>query len=116
MAKMVDTSVHKRLMEARLKDPEFRSEYEQSRREIELIDRVIHQLDELREEKGLSKADLARLVDRNPSSIRRLFTQQSNPELALIAALTVALGGELKIVVPSKKQPTKSRERALATA
>jgi ribosome-binding protein aMBF1 (putative translation factor) len=115
MTKRLDTSAHKRLMAARMEDAEFRAEYEQSRREIALIDSVIHQLDDLREQAGLSKADLARMVGRNPSSIRRLFTQQSNPELALVAALTAALGGELKVVAP-KQSAKKKRERELALA
>lgn len=101
MAKL-DTSAHSRLSAALMDDPEYRAEYEQSRREIETIDRVIHQLDDLREQAGLSKADIARMVSRNPSSIRRLFTQQSNPELALVVAIASALGAEIEIVAPKK--------------
>lgn len=113
MAK-VDTSAHSRLSAALMDDQEYRTEYQQSRREIETIDRVIHQLDDLREQAGLSKAELARMVNRNASSIRRLFTQQSNPELSLIVAIASALGAELEIVSP--KKTTKRRKRQLTAA
>jgi ribosome-binding protein aMBF1 (putative translation factor) len=109
--KAIDTSFHERMMNARLKDPVFRERYERSRREIDLIDSVIHQLDHLREEAGLSKAELARMIGRNPSSIRRLFTQRSNPELALVASIAAELGAELKVVPPRR---TKRREPASA--
>ena len=47
----------------------------------------------------MSKAELARRVDRNASSVRRLFTaSQVRPELPLIAALADALGAELRVV------------------
>jgi len=115
MTKMLDTGVHQRLVAAQLKDPEFRDEYEAARREMEIIDSVIQQLDELREQAGLSKADLARIVGRNASSIRRLFTAQSNPELALVAAIAVGLGADIKVQAP-KKRPARARRGELATA
>ena len=118
MAKSLDASAHSRLSAALMEDEEYREEYEQSRREIETIDRVIHQLDALREEAGLSKADLARAVNRNPSSIRRLFTQRSNPEFALVVAIASALGADLKVVAAKrsapKKAPAKKRELVAA--
>jgi DNA-binding phage protein len=115
MAKL-DTSAHSRLGAALMDDPEYRAEYEQSRLEIETIDRVIHQLDDLREQAGLSKAELARMVSRNPSSIRRLFTQQSNPELALVVAIASALGAEIEIVAPKKPKASRAKKRKLVAA
>ena len=80
-------------------DPEFRAVYERSSREIEQTDRVIRALDELRLDAGMSKAELARRIDRNASSIRRLFTASSaRPELPLVAAIADALGAEVKVV------------------
>lgn len=114
MAKL-DTSAHRRLSAALIADADYQAEYEQARREIETIDRVIHQLDQLRESAGLSKAELARMVSRNPSSIRRLFTQQSNPELALVVAIASALGAKIEIVPPKKtKKHAKKRELVAA--
>jgi transcriptional regulator with XRE-family HTH domain len=59
----------------------------------------LRELDALRVDLGMSKAELARRVDRNASSVRRLFTaRQARPELPLVAALADALGAELRIV------------------
>lgn len=97
--KTLDTSLHQRRRMQRLRDPEFRAVYEQARQEIEQTDHVIRALDALRDDLGISKAELARRVNRNPSSIRRLFTsEQARPELTLIAAIATALGAEVRLV------------------
>lgn len=98
MPKRLDTSFHKRMIAARMDDPEFRTEYERARREIDQVDSVIRQLDQLREAAGLSKAELARHIGRDPSSIRRLFTAESNPELLLVASIAEDLGAEVRVV------------------
>jgi ribosome-binding protein aMBF1 (putative translation factor) len=56
----------------RLADPGFRALYEQKRAEIDLIDTILSHIETRREELGLSKADLARLVGARPESVRRL--------------------------------------------
>lgn len=96
--KRVDTSYHRRRLAARLKDPEFRAEHERARAEIAQVDAIMRTLDHLREEAGLSKADLARQIGKDPASVRRLFTAQVNPELKTIAALAEALDAEVQIV------------------
>jgi ribosome-binding protein aMBF1 (putative translation factor) len=96
---------HERRKAERMRDPEFRSEYERARSEIDLIDSVVRSLDELREHKGTSKTDLARRIGRNPSSIRRLFTAQSNPELRLVVQIANDLDADI-VVVPREKAPT----------
>ena len=98
MPKRVDTSYHKRMLASRMEDPEFRAEYERARREIDQVDSVVRQLDELREAAGLSKAELARRIGRDPSSIRRLFTAQANPELLLVASIAEDLDAEVRVV------------------
>lgn len=108
--KLVDTTYHKRRLAERLKDPEFRAEYERARAEIAQIDSVMRTLDHLREEAGFSKAELAREIGKDPASIRRLFTAQVNPELKTIAALAQALDAEVQ-VVPRKKTASKGRVR-----
>lgn len=97
----VDTSYRQRRLEQRLDDPEFRDAYQQASNEIAQVDAVIRMLDELRVEAGKSKAQLAREIDKNPASIRRLFTSEVNPELKTIAALAGALGAEIVV----KKRP-----------
>jgi ribosome-binding protein aMBF1 (putative translation factor) len=96
--KRSDTSYHKRMLASRMENPEFRAEYARARREIDQVDSVVRQLDELREAAGLSKAELARRIGRDPSSIRRLFTAQANPELLLVASIAEDLGAEVRIV------------------
>ncbi len=113
--KLVDTSYHRRRLAARLKDPEFRAEYERARAEIAQIDAIMRTLDHLREEAGFSKADLARQIGKDPASVRRLFTAQVNPELKTIAALAQALDAEVQIV-PRSKGSSKAQERRQAAA
>jgi len=100
----LDTSYHERRREAGLKDPTFRREYELARAQIDQVDAVIRQLDELRAESGMSKAELARIVGKNPAALRRLFSAEVNPELKTVAALAVALGAEIRIVPRSRHQ------------
>jgi transcriptional regulator with XRE-family HTH domain len=96
---MLDVSVHERRRDRRMHDPQYRAAYERAARGLAQTDAVIRQLDALRVDLGISKAELARRVNRNASSVRRLFTaSQVRPELSLIAALADALGAELRLV------------------
>lgn len=95
----LDTSYHDRRLARRLKeDPQFKEEFEQQRRQIAQIDAVVRQLDELRKEAGMSKAELARAIDKEPSSIRRFFTAPVNPELKTVAAVADVLGAHVEVV------------------
>lgn len=99
MAKRLDTSRHDSRLARRLEeDPEFRTEFERQRRQIAQIDAVVRQLDALREDAGMSKAELARAIGREPSSIRRLFTAEVNPELRTVAAIADALDASIEVV------------------
>ena len=96
---MMDVSFHERRHAARMADATYRAAYERAAREIAQTDAVIRELDALRMDLGMSKAELARRVNRNASSVRRLFTaSQVRPELPLIAAIADALGADLRIV------------------
>lgn len=113
----LDTSLHKRLHAEDMKDPEYRDAYLSAANEIAQTDSVIHWLDARRVDLGMSKADLARRINRNESSIRRLFTaQRARPELPLIAAIAEALGAELKVVVKTKRRPTRQPPARRRTA
>jgi ribosome-binding protein aMBF1 (putative translation factor) len=95
----LNTTHHDRRLARRLKeDAEFRAEFERQRREIAQIDSVVRQLDDLREEAGMSKAELARAIGKAPSSIRRFFTADVNPELKTVAAVADVLGAEVTVV------------------
>jgi ribosome-binding protein aMBF1 (putative translation factor) len=97
-----DTSYHDRRLARRLDDPAFRAEYERQRREIDAIDAIVHELDALREQAGMSKADLARAIDKNPASVRRLLTAPVNPELRTIVAMAEALDADV-VLVPRRR-------------
>lgn len=95
----LDTGAHDRRREERLRDSAFRAPYDRAAREVGQIDRVIRALDALRIDQKMSKAELARRISRNESSIRRLFTShQTRPEFPLLAAIAEVLGAQLAVV------------------
>jgi ribosome-binding protein aMBF1 (putative translation factor) len=110
----IDTTYRKRRLAERLRDPEFKAEYLQAQRSIAQVDSVMRSLDKLREDAGMSKAELAREIDKNPASIRRLFTSEVNPELKTIAAMAAALGAEIVIKPRKRKQRASTRRRQRA--
>ncbi|MDX6649641.1 MAG: hypothetical protein QOJ97_1592 [Solirubrobacteraceae bacterium] len=105
-----DTSYHDRRLARRLsEDPEFREEFERQQRSISSIDAIVNKLDELRVAMNVSKAELARMIGKNPASIRRLLTASGNPELGTVVAMADALGAEVKIVSRPRKQSSARR-------
>jgi len=106
---MQDASFHDRFLAEQLADPEFRTEFERERREIETVDAIVGALDGLRDERGLSKAALARQIGKNPASVRRTLTAPGNPELRTIIAMADALGAEIKVV---RRRAQTSRQAA----
>ncbi|MHB1527486.1 MAG: helix-turn-helix domain-containing transcriptional regulator [Candidatus Dormibacteria bacterium] len=98
----MESSYHERRRAERMRDPEFRAEYEQARAEIAQVDSIMRRLDLLRVASGQSKAALARGAGMNPATVRRLFTAEVNPELKTVAALASALGARLEVVVPTE--------------
>jgi len=105
----LDITYHARYLDGNLQDPEFRREYEIARKQIAQVDAVVRELDHLRIETGISKAELARRIGKHPAAIRRLFSSEGNPELSTIAALAIALDAEIKIVPNSLSDPTPPR-------
>jgi hypothetical protein len=84
---------------------------ERAAREVAQTDAVIRQLDSLRIDLGISKAEPARRVNRNASSVRRLFTAgHVRPELPLI----VALDAELRVVPRTAEEQRAAREPAVS--
>jgi ribosome-binding protein aMBF1 (putative translation factor) len=99
VARLLDTSRHDRRLSQRLKeDPEFRAEFGRQRRQIAQIDAVVRQLDDLREKAGMSKAELARAIGKEPSTVRRFFTADVNPELRTVAAIADVLDAEVAVI------------------
>ena len=109
-SRFLDTGLHGRLHTEWLEDPEYQEAYQRAARQTAQIDAVINALDVLRIDLGVSKAELARRVGRNASSVRRLFTASgSRPELSLIVALADALDAEVRLV------PRKRKARRVST-
>jgi DNA-binding phage protein len=80
----------------RAEQPGFADSYDEARRRIDQIDRLVLALDEQRETMGITKAELARRADLAPEAIRRLFSADSpNPTIGTLAAIADALGLEL---------------------
>jgi DNA-binding phage protein len=102
-ASTTTTSFHDRRLASRLEDPEFRVEFERASRQINAIDALVNQLDGLRAAQGLTKSALAREIDKNPASVRRLFTAPSNPELRTIVAMADTLDADVVIVPRSRR-------------
>ena len=114
---VVDTGYYERRRARELQDPTFQQEYQRARAEIAQVDTVMRQLDALREASGVSKAELARLIGKNPSTVRRLFTSEVNPELKTIAAMASALGARIEVTseeLPTPRSRKTSRARSVA--
>lgn len=84
-----------------LKDPEFRKEYEALDLEYQLAAKLI----QLRLSKGLTQADLARLLNTKQASIARMESGSSLPSLSMIKKVADALDAELEIRLQPKHQP-----------
>lgn len=110
-ATKLESSYHDRRLARLLEDPEFKAEYERQRRAIAAIDEIVNRLDALRIEHDLSKAELARAIDKNPASVRRLLTAKGNPELATIVAIADALDADV-VVVPRRKSSRRGKSVA----
>lgn len=119
---VANVGLHQRLHARDMEDREYRAAYERASREIAQTDAVIRALDVLRTEMGMSKAELARRVGRNASSVRRLFTAgHARPELPLIVAMADVLNAEICVVPrrgPARKSiaGTRQQQRAAITA
>jgi nucleotide-binding universal stress UspA family protein len=108
----LDTGHHDRRLARRLaQDPEFKAEFERKRRAIAAIDAIVNELDALRVEHDYTKAELARRIDKNPASVRRLLTAAGNPELGTIVAMADALDADV-VVVPRKRRSPRRRAAA----
>jgi hypothetical protein len=52
----------------------------------------------------MTKARLARVIGKNPASVRRLFTAPANPELHTLVAIADALDAEVVIAQRSRRR------------
>lgn len=112
-----NASFHDRRLIRRLDaDPSFRAEFERQQREIASIDAIVKQLDALRERHGLTKAALARAIDKHPAAVRRLLTASGNPELRTVVSMADALDADVRIVPRTTAAKSGARARSTRAA
>ena len=84
---------HKRWLEERMEDPEFRAEYERQAPAFEVT--------KLRLKQGLTQKQLAQMIGTRQSSISRLESGRSEPSLSFLRRVVEALEGRLEVrIVP----------------
>ncbi|WP_040158946.1 helix-turn-helix domain-containing transcriptional regulator [Mobilicoccus massiliensis] len=98
-----------------LEDAEFLREFVVESMRIATIDEVVNALDDAREAAGMSKAELARAIQAEPATIRRLFaSDKSNPTLGTLAEVAAALGMRITVEPLNDDERTKVTEPLLA--
>jgi len=101
-----------RYFDQQLKDPEYRNAYEEASERIRRADSLVRSLDERRQAKGLSKAELARQACIAPEAVRRLFSMRSpNPTAATLVALAAALEMDVVAVPRKDRSPATTAPR-----
>lgn len=80
-------------LEKRLKDPEFRKEWEESEPDYQLACRLI----EARIARKMSQRDLAKKVGTSQAAISRIEAMNGNPSLSLLKRVANALNSKLQI-------------------
>jgi DNA-binding phage protein len=100
-----------RYLDEKLRDSEFREEFEAARAEIAATDALIRALERAREGRGISKAELARRMSVKPEIVRRLLTDAGgNPTVGTVLKVATALDCHLELV------PNRGRRAAPAPA
>ncbi len=88
-----------KFLDEKLRESDFRSEYEAARAEIAATDALIRALEGARAVRGLSKAELARRIAVKPEIVRRLLTDAGgNPTVSTVLKVATALGYHLELV------------------
>lgn len=105
-----------KFFDEQMKAPESAVGYEQARREIDAVDRIVRALDKARVDVGMSKAELARKISTTPEVVRRLLTEEhANPTIATVVKLADVLGLRIELV-PSRVTATAASKRRQGSA
>ncbi|WP_280220169.1 helix-turn-helix domain-containing protein [Nocardia neocaledoniensis] len=94
---MSDQSVFWADLAEDLDDPEFLREFVLEAVRIKTVDSIINALDQARTESAMTKAELARAMSTEPSTIRRLLSSPKNPTLRTVTEAAAALGFRLTL-------------------
>ncbi len=105
-----------KFLDEKLRDSDFRADYEVARAEIDATDALIRALDSARAGRGLSKAELARRVAVKPEIVRRLLTDASgNPTVSTVLKVATALDYHLELVPNEGRRAARAPEAARQT-
>ena len=96
-----EVDISKMIEEEKLKDPEFREIWENSRMEYE----ILGQLTKLRKQRGLSQTELAKMAGSNQQIVSRVEKHEHSPTLKTICSFVKALNAEIKIVPLAEDEP-----------
>lgn len=77
----------------KLKDPQFKSEYDKLQPEFAVIEAVL----QVRKEKGLTQKDLAKKMGTKQSVISRLESGRANPTISFLKKIAQAMQTHLEI-------------------
>ncbi len=111
---MAQTSFDRRF-DRWMQEPEFAENYRLHRARIDAIDALMRALDEERERRKMTKADLARRIEAEPAAIRRLFTEaRPNPQIGRLVDMAHELGFEITVRRRRRKTATRSDVTAAA--
>ena len=93
-----------RYIAAEKRDPAFRKAHADAARRIRQVDELVRTLDDARERRGMTKAELARQAGMAPEVVRRLFTADGvNPTAATLIALADVLDVEV-VARPARRK------------
>jgi len=92
-------------LQSDMHDPEFARAYATESIRIATVDSIVNELDSLRDDANLTKAQLARAIGSNPSAIRRLLSSSSaNPTLGTLAEVAAALGMKVTLTPMTQQE------------
>lgn len=98
------SKLDKVISERRAQSPAFVEAYDRAQRDIEATNEFMAAIADILEERGLSKAELARRIDRDPSAVRKLFLEGANPTLDTALRVLHALGLEMVVTEPDAQR------------
>jgi DNA-binding phage protein len=88
-----------RFFREQIANPEFAAAYRKARAEIDATDELVRALDGARALKGITKAELARMIEAKPEILRRLFmANRTKPTIETVLKIANVLGYDLELV------------------
>jgi ribosome-binding protein aMBF1 (putative translation factor) len=105
-----------RMLGRDLKSSTARREYDRASSAIRDFDDIVRRIETVREQRGLSKKDIAKAAGLSPSLVRRLLTAPDlNPSWSTVQAIAYAVGLRLTLeLVPASETRTPLRDYAHA--